>query len=190
MLRPPPFVQPKPPLAGSWPTATLAPGQSLQMATNRVIAGERNRPGCRFRRRALPSAVRRGIFVEPKLKPSPGLRPAEPRPGISPIRWARDISPGGAAQTFNAKTQRREESFENPHFAPLHLCVNSVHLDVAPGPGQCGGLRRPQQLDAVQFADGRLNFDRVGPHNRSGLKPAPGHFFVPALFLFSSGMMS
>jgi len=28
------------------------------------LAGERARPGCRFRRRAVPSAVRRGIFVE------------------------------------------------------------------------------------------------------------------------------
>src|ERR1035438_1545851 len=32
---------------------------------------------------------RSGIFVEPKLNPSPGLRPP------SPIRWARDTAPSG-----------------------------------------------------------------------------------------------
>ena len=58
------------------------------------IAGERARPGCRFRRRAVravPSAVRRGIFVEPQTKII-----FSPVGAASSVRTPDDVAPDGA----------------------------------------------------------------------------------------------
>jgi hypothetical protein len=66
---------------------------SVRAVVANQIAPVGNGGGQRTDRPTNPSAVRRGIFVEPESKPSPGLRPP------SPSRWARDISPVGAASS-------------------------------------------------------------------------------------------
>jgi hypothetical protein len=76
------------------------------------LAGERARPGGRFRRRARPKRRRRGIFVEPqpkKLNPSPAF-------GILSHPLGEEPSPVGAAssltiaQPFKAGIHRAQTS--------------------------------------------------------------------------------
>jgi len=83
------------------------------------LAGERARPGGRFRRRAVPSAVRRGIFVEPKTKII-----FSPVGAASSIRTPDDVAPDGALSVGGCETTNMSAltGLEKSVFHPCFIC--------------------------------------------------------------------